>query len=215
MSSNDLTGKEWLQHTKSWVIVDGKSKDITAEIKDHPASFPPELVEYFISFFTQKNGWVLDPFMGIGRTAQACFNVKRNCIGIELNPKYIEYARKRVSNSIYDSENATPEGIIHDNSSDLYWYLFQADARKALELWKDHNLSPVDFVITSPPYWNMLKKSRGGVKSSQKQRIEDGLDEYYSDDAADLGNIEDFSAYMNDLVRIFGIYNRCLNLGLT
>jgi len=24
-SLNDLTGKQWLQHTKSWVIADGKS----------------------------------------------------------------------------------------------------------------------------------------------------------------------------------------------
>ena len=42
---NDLTGKEWLRHTKSWLVVDGKPSDIVYDIKNHPASFPPTLAQ--------------------------------------------------------------------------------------------------------------------------------------------------------------------------
>ncbi|MFX0134849.1 MAG: DNA methyltransferase, partial [Candidatus Hodarchaeota archaeon] len=84
---NDLTGKEWLRHTKSWLIVDGKPSDIPDEIKDHPASYPPDLAKHFIEFFTKKDDWVFDPFMGIGSTLVACMELERNCWGTELNPK--------------------------------------------------------------------------------------------------------------------------------
>ena len=85
-SLNDLSGKHWLQHTKSWLVVDGHPKQLDKQIKNHPASFPPDLAAHFIEYFTKGNQWVFDPFMGIGSTAEACLLTKRNCFGIELNP---------------------------------------------------------------------------------------------------------------------------------
>ena len=187
-SLNDLTGKQWLQHTKSWVIIDGKPGDISKQIKNHPASYPPSLAEYFISYFTKAGGWVFDPFMGIGSTAQAALITKRNCFGIELNPEYAKFTRERIQKSIDDQ---------------LKSKIFTGDSRNTLEIWKENNIPPIDFIITSPPYWNMLKKSRGGVKSKQKQRIEQGFDEDYGNSEFDLGNIDDLSQYLDSLVNIF------------
>ena len=192
---NDLTGKQWLQHTKSWVIIDGKSRDISKEIKNHPASYPPSLAEYFISYFTKAGGWVFDPFMGIGSTAEAASITRRNCFGIELNHEYAEFARKRIKKSI---------------AKDLDYRIFSGDSRKAFEIWKENNIPAIDFVITSPPYWNMLKKSRGGVKSKQKQRIEQGFDENYGNSEYDLGNIDDLSQYLDSLVDIFKNFKQIL-----
>jgi DNA modification methylase len=185
---NDLTGKQWLQHTKSWVIVDGKPGSVTKEIKDHPGSFPPELAEYFVSYFTKAGDWVFDPFMGIGSTAVACTNINRNCFGIELNSKYATFSRNRVKNQ---------------DQTDLKIEIFTEDARNTRKCWKDNHIPPINFCITSPPYWNMLKTSRGGVNSSHKQRIKEGFDEQYSDNKADLGNIDGIDDYLEDLVRIF------------
>ena len=62
---NHLTGKEWLRHSKSWLVVDGKPSDIDADIENHPASYPPDMCKFFIEFFPRKmNGssihlWVL------------------------------------------------------------------------------------------------------------------------------------------------------------
>jgi len=187
-SLNDLTGKQWLQHTKSWVIIDGKSGDISKQIKNHPASYPPSLAEYFISYFTKAGGWVFDPFMGIGSTAKAALNTHRNCFGIELNPEYAKFSRERIQKS---------------NDDKLKSNIFTGDSRNTFKIWKENNIPAIDFIITSPPYWNMLKKSRGGVKSKQKQRVEQGFDEDYGDSKYDLGNIDDLSQYLDSLVDIF------------
>lgn len=197
-SLNDLTGKQWLQHTKSWVVVDGKPRSLSHDIKNHPASFPPALAEYFISFFTKRDHWVFDPFMGIGSTAAACAILNRNCLGIELNPEYAQYATQRLPN------HETPEGTNKEGSDPTSTIsIVTDDARHAVDRWKALNIPPMDFLLTSPPYWNMLTKSRGGVKSAQKQRIEQGYDESYGHQDADLGNIEGLEAYLTSLVNIF------------
>ncbi|WP_371806720.1 DNA methyltransferase [Candidatus Lokiarchaeum ossiferum] len=195
---NDLSGKQWIQHTKSWVVVDGRPGSITKEIKDHPASFPPSLAEFFISYFTKRGQWVMDPFMGIGSTVEACFTTRRNCFGTELNPKYCEFAQSRIS-KILQKDKKRKENI----PKDLQWNVFNSDARNAISLWQEQNTPPIDFLITSPPYWNMLKKSRGGVKSALKQRVEEGLDEYYSESQNDYGNIDDLTGYLAQLTDLF------------
>ncbi|MFW9952525.1 MAG: DNA methyltransferase, partial [Candidatus Thorarchaeota archaeon] len=197
---NNLTGKEWLRHTKSWIVMDGKPSDIPREIKDHPASFPPDLIEYFIEFFTKKGGWVFDPFIGIGSTAVACLNLARNCWGTETNSKYFNYAIKRIKekvNTLKLSDNLTCK-------------IFNEDCRGLLKLHEENNYPSIDFCITSPPYWNILETSRGGVKSTHKKRIENGLDEKYSNDPNDLGNISTYEEYLKELEIIFNIIFKLL-----
>lgn len=197
---NDLTGKEWLQHSKSWLVVDGKPGDISPEIEDHPASYPPSLAEYFIEYFTKQGGWVFDPFLGIGSTPAACATTGRNFFGTELNPKYGQYARQRLSSP------PPPD-------PKLAWHVQIDDARNAPAVWQYLKLPAMDFLITSPPYWNMLKKSRGGVKSALKQRAEAGNDAYYSENPADFGNIDDYNAYLTSLVDLFGSFQPILRPG--
>jgi DNA modification methylase len=43
-----------------------------------------------------EGGIVLDPFIGSGTVAKVAKKLKRNWIGIELNPKYIKMAKKRI-----------------------------------------------------------------------------------------------------------------------
>jgi DNA modification methylase len=196
---NDLTGKEWLQHTKSWLIVDGKPADIDNDIENHPASYPPSLCAYFIEFFTKKEDWVFDPFMGIGSTLAACYELNRNCWGTELNPKYAEYAQNRIRKFQHSLDP-----IINLPESSSYTYrVINNDARNVVALWKENSFPPIKFVMTSPPYWNMLWESRGGVKSSQKQRVEEGFDEKYSEDFRDIGNINEMSHYLEEMKKIF------------
>ncbi len=184
---NDLTGKEWLRHTKSWLVVDGKPSDIVYDIKNHPASFPPTLVNHFIEYFTKKGDWVFDPFMGIGSVLKSANDLERNCWGIELNEQYQIFALDR----IIENENSFTSQVIH------------GDARNTSAIWKKGKFGKASLVITSPPYWDMLGKSRGGVKSALKQRVEDGLDEKYSEDPNDLGNIPNIDHYLDELYSIF------------
>ena len=65
--------------------------------KNHPAVFPIELPSRLIKLFTHANdALVFDPFMGSGTTGVACMKLGRNFIGIEIDPKYFEIAKKRI-----------------------------------------------------------------------------------------------------------------------
>jgi site-specific DNA-methyltransferase (adenine-specific) len=56
--------------------------------KDHSATFPDSLPEWFINLFTKKGDIVLDPFMGSGTTIIVAEKMGRNAIGIEILSDY-------------------------------------------------------------------------------------------------------------------------------
>ena len=64
--------------------------------KQHPATFPLELPKRCMLLFGHKNDLVLDPFAGTGTTCIACIQNQRNFLGIEIESKYYEIAKKRI-----------------------------------------------------------------------------------------------------------------------
>ena len=63
----------------------------------HFATFPPALVAPCIMAGCPVGGLVLDPFFGAGTTGLVADRLKRNCIGIELNPDYGVLAQARIN----------------------------------------------------------------------------------------------------------------------
>lgn len=68
-----------------------------SNIKGHPAPFPLSLPSDHIKSWSNENDLVLDCFMGSGTTGVACKNLNRKFIGIELDEKYFEIAKKRIT----------------------------------------------------------------------------------------------------------------------
>jgi len=62
----------------------------------HPTQKPVELLEWIVNGYSKENDIVLDNTMGSGSTGVACINTNRNFIGIEMDEKYFEIARKRI-----------------------------------------------------------------------------------------------------------------------
>ena len=62
----------------------------------HDTEKPIDLMKILIENSSKENEIVLDPFMGIGSTGVSCINTNRNFIGIELDEKYFEIAKKRI-----------------------------------------------------------------------------------------------------------------------
>lgn len=62
----------------------------------HFATFPKELIEPCVLAGCPEGGTILDPFGGSGTTAEVALENRRNAILIELNPKYIEIAERRI-----------------------------------------------------------------------------------------------------------------------
>lgn len=67
----------------------------------HFATFPPKLIEPCILAGCPVGGVVLDPFFGAGTTGLVAQQHGRDCIGIELNPEYVEIATRRLGLGIY------------------------------------------------------------------------------------------------------------------
>jgi DNA modification methylase len=63
---------------------------------EHFAVFPEELIEPCVLAGCPEGGICLDPFLGSGTVAAVALKNKRNYIGIELNPKFIEIAERRI-----------------------------------------------------------------------------------------------------------------------
>lgn len=62
----------------------------------HPTQKPEEMLKRIIIASSNEGDLVLDPFLGSGTTAVVAEQLKRNWIGIEINKKYVEFAKKRI-----------------------------------------------------------------------------------------------------------------------
>ncbi len=66
--------------------------------KNHSATFPYALPEWFIKLFTRPGDVVLDPFMGSGTAVFAALNMGRKAIGIDINPEYYNLVLGKIQN---------------------------------------------------------------------------------------------------------------------
>jgi hypothetical protein len=109
-------------------------------------------------------------------------------VGIELNPRYAALARQVVA-----AEVAAHNPRLAQKYQPQ---IIEGDAAEAAHL----GLPPVDFVLTSPPYWDMLRMKGS---NTQRRRRTAGLDVFYSDDPRDLGNVADYEAFLDRLCRVY------------
>ena len=86
-------------------------------VRDSVESHPPDKslqewaqspveAEYYIKYLTVPNQVVLDPFLGSGTTGIAAINLKRQFIGIEIDPKRFEVAKANLERA------SQPEGEV-------------------------------------------------------------------------------------------------------
>ncbi len=70
----------------------------------HPTQKPIKLLEEYILLHSKENDTILDCFSGSGSTLEACKNLGRKSIGIEIEEKYCEITRVRLGsrNELFD-----------------------------------------------------------------------------------------------------------------
>ena len=177
---NELDGKTWTRYSIS-VWSDLKKGAAEARL-GHPASFPVALAERCIEIFTGGPGEiVLDPFAGSGTTLIGARNLGRRGIGVELYEHYRTLFRERLAAEGQNGAGgAAPEPRF-----------IVADARRL-----DQYFAPgsVDFVLTSPPYWDILTARRSADHRENR---------FYGDDCADLGLTDHYPTFLNELQAVF------------
>lgn len=176
-------------------IIESKSK-IDKIGLSHPAPYSYLDIKKICEIDNIKNKLVLDPFLGVGSTIIGTYESNRN-IGIELNKKYIDLIFER-----YDLLGL-PENIKTDNK------IICGDS--LIEI--DNINEKIDSVITSPPYFNILKNKSSGVRTDNSQSRQ-GV-EYYSDSNDDIGNIDNYSIYLDTMKTLFKKIHAKMNKGGT
>ncbi len=171
------------------------------EVMLHPAKFPEELVEGFVSFFTKKGQTVLDPMAGTGSALLAALLNGRNAIGVELMEKYCRITKERLLALKTGIESQKAEEHMKISAK-----VIRGDAREI----KRMGISKVDYCITSPPYWDMLLMK--GFET-QRERKEKGFDVRYSNDSKDVGNIADYEEFLDTLSEIYAKVHDVLKPG--
>lgn len=165
---NDLNLYRWKEYndiiTDSLWILD-KRDNSGAHSAGYWGNFIPQIPNQFLRRYTKKGEWVLDAFLGSGTTLIECKRLGRNGIGVELQAKIVQLAKKNVQNETnLFSKNIRTE-IINADSTEL-------DFEKEL---KKIGVKSVQFLIMHPPYWDIIKFSEDKKDLSNAKTINEFL----------------------------------------
>ena len=169
---NDLSGSEWIYFLNSVESTCYSTKGDEGYAhhlrKEHPSPKPPQLMRKFIEFFTKEGQTVFDPFMGVGGALLGCSLCNRKGVGVDLSREFISTYRKVCRELDLKEQKA----IVGDS----------------LKLEKMFKKKPVfDFILTDPPYGEMLSKKRTGQRK-KKNGIAEATP--FTKSEKDLGNME-------------------------
>jgi DNA modification methylase len=157
----------------------------------HPAKYPEELIKMFIENFTIENDNVFDPMSGTGSTQLAALELERNGYGTELSNFFCKIANDRCQEYV----NPNQQDLFY-KKNDATFSILEKDARKVSK----EDFPEIHYMITSPPYWDMLNMKGA---ENQAKRKDKGLQTNYSNSKEDLGNIDDYDKFINELSLIY------------
>lgn len=70
------------------------------DVREHPTQKPEGVMKWCIGQLPSDCRTICDPFMGSGTTGVAAVNMGRRFTGIEIEPKYYDIARRRISDAL-------------------------------------------------------------------------------------------------------------------
>lgn len=194
-----LDGKTWLRYSISvWDDIEKSPEEKTLR---HPAMYPSALVERLLDCYLWHRGVVLDPFLGSGSTLVAALKKGHSGAGFEIVPEFCLLAVERLK--AVQSPN-----LFSDGSQPLIRLVRKREALTFLEEQQklvivqddarnlEHYLQPetVDILVTSPPYWVIHRRPRTADYKEPRP---------YSDMPNDLGNIEHYVDFLEELGKVF------------
>lgn len=130
-------------------------------------NFAPQVARNLLLKYTKENDWILDPMVGSGTSLIESKLLNRNAIGIDINPNAVKISEKALNFNVHQK---TTKQIVR-----------LGDARNLLYLID----SSIDFIIFHPPYFNIIKYSKGEIEG----------------DLSNISNIEDFLNEINLVIK--------------
>lgn len=118
-----------------------------AHMGGYHGNFVPQIPREFLSRFTKRGEWVLDPFAGSGTTLIECRLLGRNGVGVELH-KATACAASRLIQSQSNPHRVKTSVIVGDSASlDISRALRKAGNAKGA----------AQFILYHPPYHNIIR----------------------------------------------------------
>ena len=181
---NCMSPKDWLKSQIGVWQFFYESRDIRDKSL-HPATFPISLAKKIIELFTHQGQLVIDPFVGSGTSLIAANDLNRNAAGFDLQKKYIDLCVHRLQKHA-NLLNSCSQIAIQDDARNISKYILS---------------DTVSLIWTSPPYANLLNRSRQNKSRRDRNNEQLGKVEQYSQDVRDLGimSIESYTQAMGDI----------------
>lgn len=176
-------------------IASGRYEDTWSvrDFHENPAlsQFPSKLAEQLLSMWSWKNDKVFDPFAGHLSRPLLTNHFNRDYWGCDISKEYFDRTRNEIL-------SRAKGGLLDDHVSVNEKETVQVDLRDnwiRLERRDSRFIDDIpdkwaDYVMTSPPYWNI---------------------EYYGDEPEQLGNAnEEYEQFLDDMEQILGHCHRIL-----
>lgn len=198
-----LDHDEWLEFTRSvWPFKDTES---TAKTGLHPAQFSAVIPYRAIKMYSYVDEIVLDPFVGTGTTLLEARKLGRHSIGLDINPEFLELARRRLENESLVEQAIGPGGesvtfvqpalleaqsryIVDESHLHNYKPVMRLDDARKMQMVEDNS---IDLIVTHPPYWNAVQISE--------------LD----DDLSNVGD-DQYDYFLSEMGKVFDQFRRVL-----
>ena len=164
-SFNDLNLNDWRNlgvWTDSLWIIPERDKSGKHSGFYH-GNFVPQIPRQLISRYTRSDDVVLDPFVGSGTTAFEAESLNRNFIGVDIQPKLINYIKEKI-----DSKNNFFELVAGDSADKMIF-------DNIVNSLKKYQRGSVQFAILHPPYADIIKFSDQPEDLSNCQSLKEFL----------------------------------------
>jgi DNA modification methylase len=203
------SAQEWMRRAVSvWSDIQKAADELNLE---HPAPYPVALAARILECYLDAGpGVVLDPFLGSGSTLLAARRLGLSGIGFEISPEFARLAYRRIAGllplerpdiQVEVVDGVEPPTPIRFRPDEQRLVIVHADAARIPEFLPEES---VDIAVTSPPYWNALRRRRSMLGGAPRP---------YSDLPGDLGNADDYGEFLRRLAGIFQAVIRVLKPG--
>ncbi len=117
---NEYQGSKW--YLNVWQITN--VLPLQGRLEEGIAAFPEELARRLILLFSHVGETVLDPFLGSGTTMKVARQLKRSCVGYEIDLELLPVIREKVGIEMASLLDDTKfEVIIRDDARHLRFWL--------------------------------------------------------------------------------------------
>jgi DNA modification methylase len=164
---NDINLNRWKEYediyTDSLWIIDRRDSS-GVHSADYWGNFIPQIPYQMMRRYTKMGDWVLDTFSGSGTTLIEGQRLGRNCIGIEIQKRMVDYSRHLVT-AEPNPHNVTIDIVEGDSTSINYPSVLER-----------HGIKSVQLIIMHPPYFDIIKFSESKRDLSNARSVEEFLE---------------------------------------